>query len=68
MVAAMIASVTDPEVGRIVSRLGGRRDGVHRLPGSLDQAVDSVDVLTNEELRRAAGQVLGLTAGGDAGS
>lgn len=44
----------------LIERLGGRLDGMHRLPGSLDQVVDSVDVLTNSRLRRTAGQTLGL--------
>lgn len=60
MVAALATSVTDLEVVRLVENLGDRLDGTHRLPGSLDQAVDSVDLLSNVGLRRAAGPALGL--------
>lgn len=60
VVAALAASVSDPEVRRLIDGLGGRLDGTHRLPGSLDQAVDSVDVLTHPRLRRASGPTLGL--------
>lgn len=61
LVTALAAAVTDVEVASLVTQLGGRLDGTHRLPGSLDQAVDSVDVLTNLALRRTAGPVLGLS-------
>jgi len=66
VVETLARSVTDPEVSRLIDSLGGRLVGMHRLPGSLDQALDCVDVLTNRELRRKAGQTLGLPAG-DAG-
>ena len=62
LVTALVASVTDPDLRRLIDGLGGRLDGLHRLPGSLDQAVDSGDVLTNPRLRRAAGPTLGLVA------
>lgn len=65
LVAALAGSVTDPEVARLIDGLGGRLDGMHRLPGSLDQAVDCVDVLTNPQLRRLLGPALGLTVSDD---
>jgi hypothetical protein len=63
LVVALVEAVTDPTVRRLVDSLGGRLDMMHRLPGTVDQAVDSVDVLTNPLLRRKSGQVLGLPPG-----
>ncbi len=60
LVVALVDSLTDPGLRRLVASLGGRLDAMHRLPGGLDQAIDSVDVLTNLALRRAAGPTLGL--------
>ncbi len=60
LVESLAASVTDPDVRALIDGLGGRLDGTHRLPGSLDQAMDCVDVLTNPRLRRHAGPALGL--------
>ncbi|MBA3367483.1 MAG: DUF4037 domain-containing protein [Geodermatophilaceae bacterium] len=61
LVVALTAVISDPQVRRLVDSLGGRLDGTHRLPGNVDQAVDSVDVLTNHALRRDAGPTLGLS-------
>lgn len=61
LVAALVAAITDAEVRLLVARLGSRLDGMHRLTGSIDQAVDCVDVLTNPPLRRATAEMLGLT-------
>jgi len=60
LVVTLVDSLTDPALRRLVDGLGGRMDAMPRLPGSLDQAIDSVDVLTNLALRRAAGPTLGL--------
>lgn len=60
LVVALVKSVTDPGVRLVIDSLGGRLDTMPRLPGSLDQAVDSVDVLTNQKLSRRAGSILGL--------
>lgn len=60
MVTALVAAVTDPPIRRLIASLGGRSDQMPRLPGTIDQAVDCVDVLTNPRLRRAAGPTLGL--------
>ena len=65
LVAALTAAISDPEVRRLVDSLGGRADGTLRLPGNIDQAVDSVDVLTNVALRRCAGPTLGLSGWDD---
>lgn len=60
VVTALAGAITDQELLALIDGLGGRLDGLHRLPGTIDQAVDSVDVLTNPRLRRAAGPILGL--------
>jgi len=60
LVAVLTAAVTDPPVRRLIDTLGGRSDQMPRLPGAIDQAMDSVDVLTNPLLRRTAGPTLGL--------
>ncbi len=65
LVTALVGSVTDPRVRQLIDGLGGRLDGMPALPGSLDQAVDSVDILTSSRRRRGAGPVLGLSTGGD---
>jgi len=67
LVLALTAAVTDPALRRLIDGLGGRSDQAPRLPGTIDQAVDSVDVLTNPRLRRASGPTLGLPAAGDGG-
>lgn len=65
LVTALAATVTDPPIRRLIDGLGGRSDQTPRLPGAIDQAVDSVDVLTNPRLRRASGPVLGLPVSHD---
>lgn len=65
LVRALVGSVTNPQVRHMIDGLGGRIDGMPALPGSLDQAVDSVDVLTSLRRRRGAAAVLGLTADDD---
>jgi hypothetical protein len=60
LVMVLIESVTEPTVRRLVDGLGGCPDTTHRLPGTVDQAMDSVDVLTNQGLCRKAGMALGL--------
>lgn len=62
VVTALVAAVTDVPIRRLIDGMGGRSDEMPRLPGSIDQAVDCVDVLTNPALRRAAGPILGLAA------
>lgn len=64
LVAALIAAVTDADVCRLVKRVGIRPDGVHRLPGSIDQAVDSVDVVADKQRRGLAAQTLAMPASG----
>lgn len=60
LVFALTAAVTDREIWELIGRLGGRSDQMPRLPGTIDQAMDSVDVLTNPRLRRSSGPTLGL--------
>jgi hypothetical protein len=58
---ALTASITDPEVRALLRRLGVRYDApVPRLPGTIDQAVDSTDVLADPARCRAAAAMLGL--------
>ncbi|QSB17159.1 DUF4037 domain-containing protein [Natronosporangium hydrolyticum] len=64
--AALTAAITDPAVTALLARLGERRDPgpgmalVGRLPGAIDQAVDSADILCHHDRCRAAAPVLGL--------
>ena len=56
---ALTAAITDPEVRALLARLGVRRDtAVGALPGTVDQAVDSTDVLSNPARFRAAAPML----------
>ena len=55
----LAAAITDPPVRALVDRLG-QRQGIGRLPGAIDQAVDSTDVLTDPARCRAAAPLLGL--------
>lgn len=58
---ALTGAITDPEVAALLERLGRRaHDPVGRLPGTIDQAVDSTDVLSGVERCRAAAGMLGL--------
>ena len=68
---ALAAAVTDPEVRALIDRFGVRARGENRfpmLPGTIDQAVDSVDVLTHPERCRDAVQLLGSGSLASAGS
>jgi Domain of unknown function (DUF4037) len=58
---ALTDAITDPPVRALLTRLGRRGDGtVQRLPGTIDQAIDSVDILTDPARCRASAQTLGL--------
>ena len=56
---ALAAGITDPVLRGILDRLGTRQ-GIPRIPGTIDQAVDNTDVLGDPARFRAAGPVLGL--------
>ncbi|MCU7728660.1 DUF4037 domain-containing protein [Actinoplanes sp. KI2] len=56
---AMIAEISDPVLLGIVERVG-RRNGIPRAAGTIDQAVDSTDVLGDIRRCRAAAPMLGL--------
>lgn len=60
---ALTSMITDVDVRELLARLGQRRENasVGALPGAIDQAVDSVDVLSHPARCRAAAPVLGLT-------
>jgi Domain of unknown function (DUF4037) len=58
---ALLVEVTDPNVRQLIDRLGYRGEPpAGRLPGAVDQAVDSVDILTSPVGCRAAAAALGL--------
>ncbi|AGZ43198.1 DUF4037 domain-containing protein [Actinoplanes friuliensis] len=63
LVVALTTAITDPDLRALLDRLGGRRDGpIGRLPGTIDQAVDSTDILGDPPRCHAAAPMLGLTA------
>jgi hypothetical protein len=60
---ALTAAITDPAVRALLERLGTRRgEPVGALPGTIDQAADSTDVLSHPARCRAAAPMLGLPA------
>ncbi|MEV4704496.1 DUF4037 domain-containing protein [Actinoplanes sp. NPDC049316] len=61
LVVALTSAVEDPEVRALLGRLGGRRGGpVGTLPGTIDQAVDSTEILMDPARCRRAAAMLGL--------
>jgi hypothetical protein len=58
---ALTGEITDPVLRTLMDRVGRRAGTVGRLPGTVDQAVDSTDVLTRPARFRAAAPMLGLT-------
>ncbi|HEX5494486.1 MAG TPA: DUF4037 domain-containing protein [Mycobacteriales bacterium] len=59
LTAALIAPITDPYLRALLTRLGHRHT-TPMLPGTIDQAVDSVDILTHPDRCRNASAALGL--------
>lgn len=57
---ALAASITDPTLRGVLARVGLNHGRIPQIPGTIDQAVDNTDVLTNPARFRAAGPVLGL--------
>ncbi|MBB5867205.1 hypothetical protein F4553_000584 [Allocatelliglobosispora scoriae] len=58
---ALTAAITDPVLRGVLDRLGHRHGGpVGTLPGTVDQAVDSADILCHPDRCRALAPVLGL--------
>ena len=58
---ALCREINDPELCAILERLGYRHGTeVPSLPGTIDQAVDSTDVLAATDRCRAAGPMLGF--------
>jgi uncharacterized protein DUF4037 len=59
---ALTGAITDPELRLLLTRLGQRRTDapVPSIPGAIDQAVDSTDVLSRTDRCRAAAAILGL--------
>jgi hypothetical protein len=56
---ALVSRITDPVLVAVLGRLGSR-DGIPRIPGTIDQAVDSTDILGSISRCRAAAPLLGL--------
>lgn len=60
---ALTTAITDPELRALLDRLGGRHGGpIGTLPGTIDQATDSTEILCNPARRRQALPMLGLRA------
>jgi hypothetical protein len=57
---ALAAEITDPVLRDLIDRLGLRHGHIPRLPGTIDQAVDSTDALSLPRQFRAAAPLLGL--------
>jgi hypothetical protein len=57
---ALCAEISDPVLRGMLDRVGLRLGRVPRVPGTVDQAVDSTDVLSNVARCRAAAPMLGL--------
>ncbi len=60
---ALTDAISDPRLRAHLTRLGYRPDGpLGHLPGAIDQAMDSVEILTRPNRRRDYAPVLGLRA------
>jgi hypothetical protein len=57
---ALTAEITDPVLRDLRDRLGVRHGVIPRLPGTIDQATDSTDILENPDRFRACRAALGL--------
>ncbi|MET3422159.1 hypothetical protein BJ973_001371 [Actinoplanes tereljensis] len=57
---ALSAEITDPTLRGVLERVGVRHGVIPRLPGTIDQAVDSTDLLGDPARFRAAAPLLGL--------
>ncbi|MCK9900129.1 DUF4037 domain-containing protein [Frankia sp. Cpl3] len=60
---ALTDAINDPRLRALLARLGHRPEGpLGHLPGAIDQAIDSVEILTRPSRRRDYAPVLGLRA------
>ncbi|OHV40849.1 hypothetical protein BBK14_31760 [Parafrankia soli] len=60
---ALTDAISDPPLRTLLTRLGHRPDGpLGHLPGAIDQATDSVEILTQPIRRRDYAPALGLRA------
>jgi hypothetical protein len=57
---ALAREITDPVLRGLIDRLGVRHGHIPRLPGTIDQAVDSTDALSIPEQWRRAAPLLGI--------
>jgi hypothetical protein len=60
LTVALTAPITDPQLRALLARVGVRHGTVGVLPGTIDQAVDSTDVLSGPARFRRAAPMLGL--------
>jgi hypothetical protein len=61
---ALIGAITDPDVVRLVATQGRNPGtGLGRLAGTIDQAVDSTEILCDRDRCRATAPLLGLPRG-----
>jgi hypothetical protein len=61
LTVALTARITDPDLRALLDRVGLRHGTVGVLPGTIDQATDSTDVLGSPARFRRAAPLLGLT-------
>ncbi len=58
---ALTDAISDPRLRTLLTRLGHRPDGpLGHFPGAIDQAIDSVEILTQPSRRRGYAPMLGL--------
>jgi hypothetical protein len=57
---ALADEVSDPVLRGLIDRLGVRHGHIPRLPGTIDQAVDSTDALSTPETWRRAAPLMGI--------
>jgi hypothetical protein len=57
---ALTGPITDPDLRALLGRVGLRHGTVPVLPGTVDQACDSTDVLSTPARFRRAAPLLGL--------
>lgn len=60
LTVALTAAITDPQLRDLLDRVGLRHGTVGVLPGTVDQAADSTDVLSSPARFRRAAPLLGL--------
>jgi hypothetical protein len=57
---ALAGEIRDPVLRGLIDRLGVRHGHIPRLPGTVDQAVDSTDALSTPDMWRRAAPLMGI--------